>query len=178
MMIKICKIPSCLFIMMPNNNNHQKNRDLRKLTSFHLGLKISKTRFLCNNWILPFINSVYEICNPLEQSYSTKQKENKFRDDFEDCIEPIFNSENSSKTTNQFFLHCANCDVERQIVLSKITSIDDDDDDAVLAENKSCTVYIVISKTKVKILLTKCNFDNGYCSFNREILHVLFLLGR
>ena len=66
------------------------------------------------------------------------------------CIEPIRNSGNGPKTTSQFFLHWANFDRQRQSLFNRITSIDD----AMFAENKNSTVYIVISKTKMKILMS------------------------
>ena len=71
-------------------------------------------------------------------------KENKFGHDFEDCIDPICNSGDGYKTTNQFFLHCANFDGQRQTLFNKSTSIDN----ANLSENKNLTVYIVINKTE------------------------------
>ena len=95
----------------------------------------------------------------------THFKEKKFGHYFEDCIEPICSSGNYPKTTNQFFLHCTNFDVQSQTHLSKITSIDD----AILEKNKNHTDYVVISKTKAKISLIKCTFINEHSSFNREI---------
>ena len=80
-------------------------------------------------------------------------------------IESICNSGKGPKATSQFFLYCARFDVQRETLFNKITSIDD----AILAENKNPNVYIVISKTKVQISLTKCNIDNGHCSSKREI---------
>ena len=50
----------------------------------------------------------------------------KFGHDIEDCIEPICNSGNGPKTTNQFFQHCASLDVQREALFNKITSIDDE----------------------------------------------------
>ena len=59
----------------------------------------------------------------------------------------------------------ASLDVQRETLFNKITSIDD----AILVKNKNRTIYIVISKAKVQISLTKCNIANGHCSFKREI---------
>ena len=52
-------------------------------------------------------------------------KESKLGRNIEDCIELICSSGNGPKTTNQFFLHCANIYGQRQNLLNKITSIDD-----------------------------------------------------
>ena len=76
-------------------------------------------------------------------------KEKKFRHDFEDCIEPICNSGNGPEATNFLFFFCANFDVPKQTVFDKITSIDD----AILAENESCTAYIVISVTSLMVFV-------------------------
>lgn len=83
----------------------------------------------------------------------------------EDCVELICNSGNGTKTTKQFSFHLVNVNVPRETLINKVTIIGD----AILAENKNHTVYIVIRKTKVEISLTKRNFGNGHCSFNREI---------
>ena len=76
-------------------------------------------------------------------------KENKFRHDFEECIETICNSGNGPEATNFLFFLCANFDVQKQTVFDKITSIDD----AILAENENCTAYIVISVTSVMVFV-------------------------
>ena len=48
------------------------------------------------------------------------------------------------------------------MVKGKASSINLPNHDAISAENKSNSVYIVISKSKVKISLTSCNFGNGH----------------
>ena len=83
----------------------------------------------------------------------------------EDCVELICNSGNGTKTTKQFSFHLVNVNVPRETLINKVTIIGH----AILAENKNHTVYIVIRKTKVEISLTKRNFGNRHCSFNREI---------
>ena len=120
------------------------------------------------------VNSVYKIhiprplplwnnLNGLSTGFSGLK--NKFGHDIEDFIEPICNSGNGPKTTNQFFRHCASLDVQKETLFNKITGIDA----AILVKNKNRTIYIVISKAKVQISLTKCNIANGHCSFKREI---------
>ena len=62
-------------------------------------------------------------------------------------LDLICSSGNGPKTTNQFFLHWANVHGQRQSLFDKITSIDD----VISAENKKSIIYIIISKTKLKI---------------------------
>ena len=82
-----------------------------------------------------FINFITQPWNNLTRikiGYS-QLKENKLRRNIEDCIELISSSGNGPKTTNQFFLYCANIYGQRQSLFNKITNIDD----VISAENKS-----------------------------------------
>ena len=91
------------------------------------------------------MNSVYELPKPSPPPWNNLSRlsigysclKNKFGHDIEDCIEMVLKQLISSFGT-------------ALTLFNKITNIDD----AILAENKNRTVYIIISKTKVQIFLS------------------------
>ena len=76
-------------------------------------------------------NSVYNTHNPLGIKYLTRLrigfshlKEEKFKHNFQDSIDPICSCSSSIETTIYFFLYCANFNIQRQTLFDKITTID------------------------------------------------------
>ena len=75
-------------------------------------------------------NSIYNIHNPLGVKYLTRLrigfthlKEHKFKNNFEDSIDPMCSCSSGIETIH-FFLHCANFNIQRQTLIDKIATID------------------------------------------------------
>ena len=107
-------------------------------------------------------NSIYNIHNPLGVKYLTRlriefsrQKERKFKRNFQDSIDPMCSCSCGIETTIDFFLHCANFNTQRQTLFDKIATIAN-----ILTENKDSIANTLLSG--------KPNNEN---SFNKAILN-------
>ena len=108
-------------------------------------------------------NSVYNTHNPLGIKYLTRLrigfshlKEDKFKHNFQDSIDPICSCSSGIETTIHFFLYCANFNIQRQTLFDKITTIDSN----IFPENEDGIVNT--------LLFGKRNCEN---SFNKTMLN-------
>ena len=82
------------------------------------------------NFIRPNSNNIFNVNNPLGQKLLTRLrfvfsnlKENKFKDNFQDSVDPLCSCRNDVESTVHFFLHCQNLTTQRQAILKKLKSI-------------------------------------------------------
>ena len=82
------------------------------------------------NFIRPNSNNIFNVNNPLGQKLLTRLrfvfsnlKENKFKDNFQDSVDPLCSCRNDVESTVHFFLHCQNLTTQRQAILNKLKSI-------------------------------------------------------
>ena len=114
-------------------------------------LKVFKKRLL--TFIRPMPNSIYKIHNPLGVKYLTRLrigfsylKAHKFKQNFQDSIDPMCSCSNGIETTIHFFLHCANFNIQRQTLFDKIATIDAN----ILTENED--VLLILSYLENQIV--------------------------
>ena len=82
------------------------------------------------NFIRPNSNNIFNVNNPLGRKLLTRLrfvfsnlKENKFKDNFQDSVDPLCSCRNDVESTVHFFLHCQNLTTQRQAILNKLKSI-------------------------------------------------------
>ena len=128
--------------------------------------------------IRPKPNSIFNIHNPLGIKYLTRLrvgfshlKENKFRHNFQDSIDPMCNCGSGIETTIHFFLHCANFNTQRQTLFDKTATIDTniltENDDSIISVllfgkqncEKSCNKLII--NAAIEFILSTERFSNS-----------------
>ena len=97
------------------------------------------------------LNSIRNIHNPLGVKYLTRLrigfshlKEHKFKHNFQDSIDPMCSCSSGIEATIDFFLHCANFNIQGQSLFDKIATIDAN----ILTENKDSFVNTLMLKIK------------------------------
>ena len=107
--------------------------------------EVFKKRIL--SFTRPMPNSIYNIHNPLGIKYLTRLrigisqlKEHKFRNNFQDSINPMCSCSNDIETTIHFLLHFANFTTQRKTLFDKITTINAN----ILAENKDSIITTLL----------------------------------
>ena len=75
-------------------------------------------------------NSVYNIRDPVEIKYLTRLRlglshlnEHKFRNNFQDCLNPLRSCSLEVETTNHYFLHCHHYNDIRKTLLDTVKEI-------------------------------------------------------
>ena len=116
------------------------------------------------DFIRPLPNSIFNIHNPLGIKYLTRLriefshlKEHKFRQNFQDSVDPMCSCGSGTETTKHSLLHCPNFHLQRQTLFDKIATIDPN----ILTENEESIVkIIVILNASIEFILSRERFNN------------------
>ena len=123
-------------------------------------------------------NPIYNISNPVGLKYLTRLRlelsnlnENKFKLNFQDCINPLCSCNLEPESNFHFFLHCHHCTILRPDLMNGLKKTDEN----ILGPSENSLVKLPLFGDPKYNLVDNCHILYGYINFilRSKVLKVL-----